>query len=347
MPFVLIDADGEILPLTTKNEADADQQQNGYRKVMLSDLDALLRRKGIETEFMQLSIKKDKISPQQIMLRLLSHDKVIEPTPNTTDHLFSYLFSNFCKQYPLWKSRDATTVCLFCQGLGYSSLHMDDFMVRSFQRQGTCFMQTAAVLQHYLVVKGSGRADHRKIDITEFCLDHLCGEDFEKYLNDRGGSCQHFFRLFTQMPLLLFYQLSFHPSDEDKNEKTLTEILSALVRYGPALIIGFTVDKAFMTSRASSFLEGLVDGTQLLGTHAMVLIGARADPTHRCVFLLQNWWKGRELLEVSYAYLRQSLATISFVTTELKGIPAQFAQIDAYVSESCADVGGDRACDDY
>ena len=56
------------------------------------------------------------------------------------------------------------------------------------------------------------------------------------------------------------------------------------------------------------------------GAHAMVMVGARRDDSGQ-YFLLQNWWKEKQFVEVSEAYLQHCSATVFFVETPQTGVP--------------------------
>ena len=48
-------------------------------------------------------------------------------------------------------------------------------------------------------------------------------------------------------------------------------------------------------------------------THAMILIGCRRDQKNHLWLLLQNWWDGMEIVEVSIGYLKECNADIYFI----------------------------------
>ena len=71
----------------------------------------------------------------------------------------------------------------------------------------------------------------------------------------------------------------------------------------------------------------------------MVVIGYRQEDNGDYVFLLQNWWHNRYLIEVSEAYLAQSGALFEFVTTDFEKIPSSLPTVDAPYAETVADTG--------
>ncbi len=64
----------------------------------------------------------------------------------------------------------------------------------------------------------------------------------------------------------------------------------------------------------------------LIGLHAMALVGYRKDEDGRRYFLLQNWWKQKQFVEVDEEYLRECEAQLHFVQTDQCEIPPNFAK---------------------
>jgi hypothetical protein len=64
-----------------------------------------------------------------------------------------------------------------------------------------------------------------------------------------------------------------------------------------------------------------------IGFHAMVLVGHRYEKCkNKLYFLLQNWWKNKQFIEVDEDYLEISGANITFIKTPQFSIPDQFAK---------------------
>jgi hypothetical protein len=55
----------------------------------------------------------------------------------------------------------------------------------------------------------------------------------------------------------------------------------------------------------------------------MVLIGHRLEGDND-IYLLQNWWKSRQFVEVDHNYLIRCNATAYFVKTDQTSIPDKF-----------------------
>ena len=102
-----------------------------------------------------------------------------------------------------------------------------------------------------------------------------------------------------------------------------TEVLAAtLKKYGVGLVSYMLADSNFNdgTDKCSYLDDNCKDDG---GGHAMVVVGHR---THagRHIFLLQNWWRNKQLIEVSAEYMAKSQAQVHFVTKKLEHIPKTF-----------------------
>jgi hypothetical protein len=99
-------------------------------------------------------------------------------------------------------------------------------------------------------------------------------------------------------------------------------------KYGPGLVSAFRIHEDFMSTSKLSFVGKPVGA--YLGLHAMVLIGVRESRSGKR-FLLQNWWRTCQFVEVDLDYLRACRAQISFVETPQTSIPPRFpVSVDLY-----------------
>jgi hypothetical protein len=65
----------------------------------------------------------------------------------------------------------------------------------------------------------------------------------------------------------------------------------------------------------------------------MVLVGVRMEGSEK-VFLLQNWWRKKQFVEVSEGYLRRCEARIAFVQTPQPEVPDGFLARQGLFAES-------------
>jgi hypothetical protein len=93
--------------------------------------------------------------------------------------------------------------------------------------------------------------------------------------------------------------------------------------YGPGLVSCFEVYDDFNRGDIHSHVGAPVG--EFKGLHAMVMIGYRvAVDTGKTFFLLQNWWKTKQFVEVDEEYLKRCGAVMYFVETPQTKIPSEF-----------------------
>ena len=138
-----------------------------------------------------------------------------------------------------------------------------------------------------------------------------------------------------------------------------------LRRFGPGLVSEFETDRNFKDGKGS-YMDDPLNPPMKPEKHSMLLIGYRpglckhssrtvhcfyflTDPKYGYVFLLQNWWKRMEFLEVSPLYMARSTARINFVMEPLRSIPERFQGIvmDVVAAEANDGGGGDTAMPEY
>jgi hypothetical protein len=88
-------------------------------------------------------------------------------------------------------------------------------------------------------------------------------------------------------------------------QSSYEDLADALRRYGPALVPAFMAHADFMNMSVHHH-HGLPDKEHPIDTHSMVLVGVRIDETGKLYYLLHNWWRGKQFVEVSREYLLAS-----------------------------------------
>lgn len=108
----------------------------------------------------------------------------------------------------------------------------------------------------------------------------------------------------------------------------------------PALVSRFCVDSFFLKKDSgTSFLGNqLASQTSSTDYHAMLLIGYRREGND-IIFLLQNWWKDRYLIEISANYLKSCAPDIIFASSSLTSIPSGFPVLRTAYAETSVDCG--------
>ena len=188
-----------------------------------------------------------------------------------------------------------------------------DVLRQRAQPSGLCYMHGPDVLQHYLVTMHASKSVGM-IDLTKFVRNHFSPTSLEKHIfEDYGGDSRVLLKSILQ-PNSIVVAASFICIEE------------SLRLYGPGLVSKFCVhldfnDKSVYSHRG--YPTELVDHSD--NRHCMVLIGHRKDNvTGNNIFLLQNWWKMKQFVEVDEQYLEFCDATVFFVKTPQLCIPDSF-----------------------
>ena len=283
-------------------------------------------------------------SPEQILIWICMGDRVVKREFNHLARSFGTLLADFCASTPeraAWQQPDAVlfwTSPTFPPGLAGA---IDTFMVRSIQRTGNCYLHAPVVLQHYLVVKGSGHADHTKVDISKYVQSNITGPALQKYLQGEGGTSAD---VLTSIASLAPDDLDTIVVSSRHLSRNADDISNNLRDFGPALISVFPVDARFLsaTQATATFRKPDYNPATVKGWHVMVLLGIRPDAQEGHMCLVQNWHEGMELLEMSLPYLAATGCLIKFVLKPLTTIPDTLPKISAAFTEALADAGKER-----
>jgi len=189
---------------------------------------------------------------------------------------------------------------------------------------GLCYMHAPLVLQHYLVSTATG-ADAGTIDMAGMVREGFSGDALTAHIfqGAGGSSVEVLCRLLVPGSVVV--------------EPSVAEWESFLQRHGPGLVSRFSVHSDFVGE--SLTFDGNVFGPQQ-GHHAMLLIGARTDvTTDKRWFLLQNWWKSKQFVEVSESYMLSACAKVCFVTTPQTEMPhSELSRHGRYAESAHVDV---------
>ena len=214
------------------------------------------------------------------MDRILSEngDKLVLKGENFPDGVQT--FSEFVSLIPLWQNRSSSYV-----------FHLDhpdvkdksDVLVQRAQLSGLCYIHGPDLLQHYLVSMTSS-VSVGMIDMSKLIRDTFTAKQLEYHIFDnKGGSS------FSMLKFILTKGSNTFASENHTEN---------LVRYGPGLVSYFEVYEDFRDNNKFSY-SGIPTGDSV-GLHAMVLIGYRKDEHGKVFYLLQNWWKDKQFVEVRY-----------------------------------------------
>ena len=145
------------------------------------------------------------------------------------------------------------------------------------------------------------------LDMKRYILENFSSKQlYHHIVTDEGGNTLDYLKKILIPGSTFFHVLS-------------TDVINAALiqQYGPALIYQFQVYDDFKEPGRLSYLEEPVG--KCAGRHSMVLIGVRQEGSRK-VFLLQNWWRRKQFVEVSDAYLSACDARIVFVRTPQTGL---------------------------
>jgi hypothetical protein len=224
-----------------------------------------------------------------------------ETTPTRSKMEADSVFEDFVALHSEWKDSDSFVVFRDHLNLNGKS----HALVERFQKSGLCYMHACVVMQHYLVVMNNVN-EVPMLNMAEYLKKYMPGDALYHHIwNNKGGDSLDF----------LENILNTRPDSETivtLSNKALaeTEMDKLLKSYGPGLVSGFCVAKAFIGNDWQHLGKYKVEKFE--GRHAMVLVGYRiVDGKKR--YLLQNWWKFKPYVEVDIEYLLSSKATIHFI----------------------------------
>ena len=165
------------------------------------------------------------------------------------------------------------------------------------------------MLQHYLVSINTNTSAPM-IDISKLIRKSYNAKQLEDHIfNDKGGSSHTMLKSILE-PYSIISSIG------------LQNIGQCLKEFGPILVSGFEVFEDFRKAELSSYHGNPVG--KFLGLHAMIIIGSRTNE-NKNIYLLQNWWKQMQFVEVDEVYLKQCNPTLYYVETPQYKIPDKFA----------------------
>jgi len=163
------------------------------------------------------------------------------------------------------------------------------------------------MLQHYLVSMNANQSAGM-IDISGLTHNTFTSKQLEDHIfNDYGGSSE------------IMLKFILEPNSAISN--LIPQIETTLKEYGPLLVSRFEVYEDFYNDSIHSY-SGRPQGNYI-GLHAMVLIGIRHE-NNSTSYLLQNWWKQKQFVEVDHVYLKACSPVLFYVKTPQYVIPSQF-----------------------
>lgn len=241
--------------------------------------------------------------------------KRLDQLISAKDNQYNYIpkdvqtFEQFLKKIPVWG--DAKKSYVFWRDDEKVKNIPDGGVLRQrAQLSGLCYIHGPDMLQYYLISRNIGKRSDM-IDISQLIIDSFSSEQLLKehiFEDKKGGSSLQMVERILEPNSDVF---GSHSSLYEKHMK----------QYGPALVSQFKVhedfhkaDKSFYHEKPQGVYKGL---------HSMVLVGSRQE-NGKNYFLLQNWWKTMQFVEVDEEYSKKCGAIVSFVENPQTIIPNTF-----------------------
>ena len=218
-------------------------------------------------------------------------------------------FDEFLDACPAWNEGDASV---------FHRANMVSLVQRHQGSDRLHFIHAAIVLQHYLL--SLSQRDVGMIDMARMIQEFFPPTYLkERIFRNRLGNSRAMLKEILEPGSL--WRLT-----------SCRNFGKQLRTYGPGLVCDFSVYEDFHGAQEKFSFDGVPQGANL-GDNTMVLIGAREDSTGKSWFLLQNWWKHMQFVEVSMQYFRCCGPRTYFVTTPQTKVPTQFATHDLLFAE--------------
>ena len=270
---------------------------------------------------------EDRLRAQRA-LRLLQGDVVHKEGENSGSHgvKLETVFEGFCKEHPAWG--DASQSFVFFRDhekvKALPEAAREQLKVTRIQPSGgLCYMHAPAVVQHNLVTVHSGAEHHEMLNVAKYIVEFFSAKMiFAHVVKDTGASSETFLK---NIMGLEWGDIEQQPIIARSAARDATCVAKALKTYGVGLVTRFKVVPAFQGTEVSFTANALRD--EAVGLHAMTLVGHRENDGQH-LFLLQNWWKEKQFIEVSAEYLAAADAGITFVKKEVTEIPKEFPTND-------------------
>ena len=238
----------------------------------------------------------------------------------------------FTREHPQWNAdgayvlyRDYRTLRHFPLAGG---IEKDDLAVSRIQHSGLSYTHAGAVVQQVVVALNSGDTEHGMLNVAKYIVQFY--EDYSvcrHVVDNVGGSSLRF--------MCEIMGLKKGGVATMGAGSSVLDVADHLRQYGIGLVSSFRVEPAFLQDGTS--YHGTVTEREV-GRHAMAVVGYREEGgTHH--FLLQNWWAGKQFVEVSEEYLSSSGTSVSFVTAPVCEIPAKYPTVSGAHAMEMEDLG--------
>jgi hypothetical protein len=183
-----------------------------------------------------------------------------------------------------------------------------------------CYLQAPVVLQRCLIVKYRQEGGpFQMIDIKKFVAKHLDSDQLERHFLMYCGSSLEILR-------------SILPPGSSIEINSICGIEPDIIKkYGPALIMSFRVHSDFLDEGVLVH-SGLPTGP-FVGLHSMLLVGVKGTGESKA-FMVQNWWRKKQFVQVSVSYMLDCMPLLYFVRTPQTEIAERYPVVYGGYAES-------------
>jgi hypothetical protein len=175
----------------------------------------------------------------------------------------------------------------------------DHVLLQRVVEKSPCYMHAPVIMQHYLVTKYStARREPAIFDIAKYIRESFDDQQLFDHIFQDEGMPSHFLLsiILEQTTLIAIVHLGSIDA-------------AYLQRNGPVLLPEFSLcddfaqdDGRLIYLQPTRNVNTDEDTGRCIRSHAMLIIGVRAEGTSRR-FLVQNWWRRHQFLEMSSDYL--------------------------------------------
>ena len=205
---------------------------------------------------------------------------------------------------PEWEN--GTTV--FSMKDQFGDISGDSFKQR-VQKSGLCYMHAVVVYLYYAVRRNNNTWD-QVIDMSEMIKKNFSGDKISDYIfNDGGGSTSDLLKKFAMS--IKKRNPSIKPRVKIISPEDVTEEL--FIDHGPFVLLRFKVYDDFSKGSKLSYTDDSLVEEDPIGHHAMLVIGIRKNSDGEFIFLVQNWWEGKQIVEMSSEYLANHSADFAYI----------------------------------
>ena len=165
-------------------------------------------------------------------------------------------------------------------------------------------LQGVAMLWHYLKVIYTPSCEETMLNVVKYIRTRLLRAMLSEYFNRYHGLCSR----------TMLYD--FLDKGSNVLEISPEDILrDTFEKYGPdlsGLLPLFQVHNDFFEAGVLSFTNS--PNGEVIGLHSIVMLGIRNEGSSR-IFLLQNWCREKQFVEVSEDYLSRMECVVCFIGT--------------------------------